>query len=112
MHLEYSDLLDIDSKLDCHRVVENSSMDEYQQKVQSTYDNVYKDMVSYKKTGYAKKPGHIKCDINMSLESIEYLSHKLENSFCNDRNGVNGLVQACFVEIDSAILEVRRLITE
>ena len=47
--LEYSDLLDSDSKLDCHRVVENLSMDDYQQRVQSTYDKVSEDMASYKK---------------------------------------------------------------
>ena len=69
-------------------------------------------MVSYRKTQHTKKAGHIKRDINRSLESIECLSHKLESSSRNDNNCVNGLVQACFVEIDSAILEVRRLITD
>ena len=55
---------------------------------------------------------NIKRDINRSLESIEYLSHKLESSSRNDSNGVDGLVQTCFVEVDSASLEVRRLITD
>ena len=88
VHLEYSDLLESDSKFDCYRIVENLSMDDYQQRVQSTYDKVYKDMVSYKKTQYAKQARHIKRDINRSLESIEYLSHKLESSSRNDSPGL------------------------
>ena len=112
VHLEYSYLLDSDSKFYCCRVVENLGMDDYRQRVQSTRNKVYKDMVSYKKTQYAKQARHIKRDIDRSLESIKYLSHKLESPSRNDSNGVNGLVQACFVEINSAILEVRRLIPD